>query len=72
LEDILSHHQLNSNALYAGEAEIGCHTMHHCEPLFNDETYDEANVLTVLKLFGFKRFRPGQCEAIKRILCGNL
>ena len=71
LEDILSQHQLNSNDSSVEPVEIGCHTVHNCEPLYDDSNYNEEEVLSVLKQFGYTKFRPGQKEAIQRIMCGK-
>ena len=43
--------------------------MSQCDPLFIDD-YDESVVDEALQKFGHQDFRPGQSEAVQRILLG--
>ncbi|XP_076809871.1 ATP-dependent DNA helicase Q4-like [Clavelina lepadiformis] len=70
LADILenTHHLNHFGSSGFGETQL---TVSHAEPVFTPSTYDEVEVETVLKKFGFKNFRQGQEKAIKRILLGK-
>ena len=43
--------------------------MTQCDPFFIDD-YDESVVNEALQQFGHQKFRPGQAEAVQRILLG--
>ncbi|XP_078483464.1 ATP-dependent DNA helicase Q4 [Ciona intestinalis] len=46
-------------------------TLEHAEPLYTEDSFNEDEVYSVLKKFGFSEFRTGQLQAMKRILLGK-
>ena len=72
IQELISHHQLNSASNLNGLAKQEFPSIHGSEPVYTDESYDREEVLASLRKFGFSHFRPGQEKAIKRILCGKV
>ena len=71
ISELINSHEFSIIKNNDDHSEQPCQLLQQCGPLFTDESFDENEVATALKQFGFTSYRSGQKSAIKRILCGK-